>query len=120
RIKPLAAQAYRTAYDRLKAKLQRGNLIHADETKVQIIGGSGYVWAFANLEEASYAYTPTREGTLLEDMLDGFTGVLVSDFYSAYDAPKCLQQKCLIHLIRDINDDLFHHPFDAELKQLAQ
>jgi hypothetical protein len=53
-------------------------------------------------------------------VLDGFAGVLVSDFYSAYDAPKCQQQKCLIHLIRDINDDLFHSPFDEELKQLAQ
>jgi Transposase IS66 family len=83
-------------------------------------GHAGYVWAFTNLEEVVYVYTPTREGTILKDMLDGFTGVLVSDFYSAYDAPKCPQQKCLIHLIRDINDDLFHSPFDEELKQLAQ
>ena len=28
-------------------------------------------------------------------------------------------QKCLIHLIRDINDDLLKHPFDHELKELA-
>ena len=53
-------------------------------------------------------------------MLDGFKGVLVSDFYSAYDSAKCPQQKCLIHLTRDINDDLFHSPFDEELKGLAQ
>ena len=33
---------------------------------------------------------------------------------------KCAQQKCLIHLARDINDDLFHSPFDEELKGLAQ
>src|SRR5439155_7615686 len=79
-----------------------------------------YVWAFTNMEEVVYAYTPTREGTILDDMLDGFQGVLVSDFYAAYDSAKCPQQKCLIHLIRDINDDLFHNPFDEELKQLAQ
>jgi hypothetical protein len=95
-------------------------LIHADETKVIVKAHLGYVWAFTNLEEVVYVYTPTREGTILEEMLDGFAGVLVSDFYSAYDAPKCAQQKCLIHLIRDINDDLFHSPFDAELKQLGQ
>ena len=45
---------------------------------------------------------------------------MVSDFYKAYDAIKCVQQKCLIHLIRDINDDLFKNPFDEELKTLAR
>ena len=80
----------------------------------------GYVWAFANIEEVVYQYMATREGTILEEMLNGFTGVLVSDFYTAYDTPNCPQQKCLIHLMRDINDDLFHNPFDEELKQLAQ
>ena len=44
----------------------------------------------------------------------------MSDFYKAYDAINCVQQKCLIHLIRDINDDLFKNPFDEELKTLAR
>src|SRR5262249_58228921 len=48
------------------------------------------------------------------------SGVRVSDFYAAYDAAKCPQQKCLIHLVRDINNDLFKCPFDEKLKQLAQ
>jgi hypothetical protein len=43
-------------------------------------------------------------------MLKDFKGVLVSDFYSAYDAIPCPQQKCLIHLIRDLNDDVLKHP----------
>jgi hypothetical protein len=120
RVKPWMAERHQATYDRLKDRLRRGNLIHADETMVLVKGRSGYVWAFTNLEEVVYAYTPTREGTLLEELLDGFTGVLVSDFYSAYDTPLCKQQKCLIHLIRDVNDDIFHHPFDEELKTLAQ
>ncbi len=72
------------------------------------------------MEEVVYVYTPNREGTILEEMLDGFAGVLVSDFYAAYDSAVCAQQKCLIHLARDINDDIFHNPFDEELKRLAQ
>jgi predicted RecB family nuclease len=120
RLRPRVAERHRPAYERLKEKLRRGPLIHADETKVQFQTGCGYVWAFTNLEEVVYVYTPTRDGTVLEEMLEGFTGVLVSDFYSTYDAPKCPQQKCLIHLMRDVNDDLFHSPFDEELKQLAQ
>jgi predicted RecB family nuclease len=113
-------EQYRGTYGRLKDKLRGGQLVHADETKVLIRSHAGYVWAFTNLEEVVYAYTPTREGTILEEMLDGFGGVLVSDFYSAYDSPGCKQQKCLIHLMRDVNDDIFHNPFDEELKELAQ
>ncbi len=120
RIKPWLAERHAATYKRLKEKLRRGTLIHADESKVALKKHSGYVWAFTNLEEVVYVYTPTREGTILEEMLDGFGGVLVSDFYSAYDSVKCAQQKCLIHLARDINDDLFHCPFDEELKGLAQ
>jgi len=55
----------------------------------------------------------------LNEVLDGFEGVLVSDFYGAYDSPSLPQQKCLIHLTRDINDDLMKAPFDEDLKELA-
>jgi predicted RecB family nuclease len=120
RVKPWMAERHQATYERMKEKLRRGTLIHGDETKVLVKSHAGYVWAFTNLEEVVYTYTPTREGTILEEMLKGFDGVLVSDFYAAYDSPKCKQQKCVIHLMRDINDDIFHNPFDEELKQLAQ
>jgi hypothetical protein len=45
--------------------------------------------------------------------------VLVSDFYAAYDSVPCPQQKCLIHLMRDINEDLIKNPFDEEFKAMA-
>src|SRR5947199_8230007 len=52
-------------------------------------------------------------------MLKDFKGVLVSDFYAAYDSIHCPQQKCLVHLIRDLNDDVLKHPYDKGLKQVA-
>jgi hypothetical protein len=52
-------------------------------------------------------------------MLKDFSGVLVTDFYAVYDALECPQQKCLIHFIRDLNDELLEHPYDDVLKQLA-
>src|SRR5208283_989013 len=39
---------------------------------------------------------------------------------TAYDSVTCQQQKCHLHLIRNINDDLLHKPFDEELKELAR
>jgi hypothetical protein len=71
------------------------------------------------LEEVVYLYRATREGDFLEELLHGFTGVLVSDFFSAYDSLPCKQQKCLVHLIRDFNSDLLSNPYDVEFKSLA-
>jgi hypothetical protein len=63
------------------------------------------------------AYRATRETEFLTDMLADFKGVLVSDFYSGYDSLSCMHQKCLIHLVRDLNDDLFKNPLDCDLPQ---
>ena len=46
----------------------------------------------------------------MQQLLKDFKGVLVSDFYAAYDSLRCAQQKCLIHLIRDLNEDLYKEP----------
>ena len=50
-------------------------------------------------------------------MLSDYHGTLVSDFYPGYDAVKCKQQKCWVHLIRDMNDDLWGSPFDVEFEE---
>jgi hypothetical protein len=71
------------------------------------------------MEEVAYFFTPTREGNTIQELLKTFSGVLVSDFYAAYDAIDCPQQKCLIHFIRDLNTAILEHPFDEGLKQLA-
>jgi hypothetical protein len=73
----------------------------------------------ATAEEAVYLYRPTREGDFLPKLLKDFRGVLVSDFYAAYDALPCPQQKCLIHLLRDMNQALLNNPFDAELQSIT-
>ena len=44
----------------------------------------------------------------------------MSDFYSAYDSINCPQQKCLIHLIRDLNGDIYLEPFNKEMREVAQ
>jgi hypothetical protein len=74
---------------------------------------------FATLEDVVFLYRPTREGDFLKALLKGFKGVLVSDFYAAYDALDCPQQKCLIHLLRDMNQDLLNNPFDEEVQAVT-
>jgi predicted RecB family nuclease len=115
------AEVYMVTVDKMLNRLRFGLLIHADETKVQIKHSMhGYVWAFTGTEIVVYLYHPTRDGTFLKQTLGDFAGVLVSDFYAAYDSITCHQQKCHLHLMRDINDDLLQHPFDEELKELGR
>jgi predicted RecB family nuclease len=120
RIQTRLAETYRATVDGMLDGLRLGRLIHSDETQVRIKGGTGYVWAFTGTETAVYLYSPTREGAFLKEALGDFSGVLVSDFYTAYDSVGCPQQKCHVHLIRDINEDLIQHPFDEGLKELAR
>ncbi|OIP89844.1 MAG: hypothetical protein AUK26_10785 [Syntrophaceae bacterium CG2_30_58_14] len=72
------------------------------------------------MEETYYVFTETREGEFLIKLLKNFSGVLVSDFYAAYNSITCPQQKCLIHLIRDLNNDFFKNQLDEEFKTFLQ
>jgi predicted RecB family nuclease len=120
KFKATTAQNYARTYDELLKRLCGGRLLHVDETSVSVMGKDSYVWVLASMEEVAYFHTPTREGGIIQAVLRNFSGVLVSDFYAAYDAIECPQQKCLIHFIRDLNDELLRHPYDDELKQLIR
>ena len=78
--------------------------MHADENGANIKGKLAYVWVLTNLHEVAYIYAESREGGMVQNLLREFKGVLVFDFYAAYDSIECPQQKCLIHLVRDLND----------------
>lgn len=114
------AHVYQTTEALLLTKLRSGSMIGGDEAKIGIRkGGDGYVWVFSGPEAVIYRFSKSRDATVLNEVLKGFNGVLVSDFYSVYDSVTCSQQKCLVHLTRGINDDLLKSPFDEELKELA-
>jgi predicted RecB family nuclease len=97
----------------------KSDFIHVDETKINIQGVDHYVWVFTDGQHVIFRMTETREANIVREVLTGYQGVLVSDFYPGYDSMACQQQKCLVHLIRDINDDLWKAPFDKELEAFA-
>jgi hypothetical protein len=77
-----AAAKYRATYDAIRRRLVTGNLIQVDETRAKIKEQDGYVWVFTSLQDVTLIYRATREANFLHEFLHGFTGVLVSDFYS--------------------------------------
>ena len=119
-IKHDMAMKYESTYRAILQEIANAPVVHADETKGVVYGGGHYVWIFANLTSVAYVYSASREASILETVLAGFQGVLVSDFYGGYDGVPCQQQKCLIHLMRDINDDVLKHPFNDELTFVAK
>jgi transposase IS66 family protein len=71
------------------------------------------------MREVFYILAESREGEFVQKLLKGFKGVLVSDFYAAYDGIDCPQQRCLIHLMRDLNNDMLSNPFDLEMRAIG-
>jgi len=97
-------------------RILKSPFVHVDETKINIQGIDHYVWVFTDGIHVVFRLTETRESTLVQDILNGYGGVLISDFYAGYDSCRCRQQKCLVHLIRDLNDDLWKNPYDQEFE----
>lgn len=114
------SQYYRTANNTHLKLILQSPFIHVDETQVNIKGLNHYVWIFTNGKHVFFQLTETREISVTKNLLSDFKGILISDFYSGYDSLKCRHQKCLVHLIRNMNDDLWKFPFDAEYEKFIR
>jgi predicted RecB family nuclease len=110
------ADHYRPCDDRSLRRILKSSFIHVDETRLSIQGSDQYVWVLTDGRHVVLRLTATRETTMILELLADYEGVLVSDFYAGYDGVECRQQKCLVHLIRDLNDDLWASPFNAEFE----
>jgi len=120
KFKTKASELYNETKQKILDRIIRGSLVHADETRANVKGEIAYVWVLTNLHEVAYVYAESREAEVVQNLLRDFKGVLVSDFYAAYDSIQCPQQKCLIHLMRDLNDEVLDNPFDEELKRIVR
>jgi transposase len=108
------------ALDTLQAELRAQETLHADETGWREDGHNGYVWAWVTAGEQAirfYAYDARRSGRVVEEMLgEGFQGVLVTDYYGAYNTYRGPHQRCWVHLLRDLHDLEEEHAEEAEVE----
>lgn len=110
------ASEYAVSERKLMRHILDGAFVHVDETRLNIQGTDHYVWVFTDGRHVFFRMTESRESAIVHEVLAGYEGVLISDFYPGYDGVKCKQQKCWVHLIRDINDDLWKAPGDGEFE----
>ena len=84
---------YAETRQKILASIVRGSLVHADETRANIKGKTGFVWVLTNMNEVYYTLADSREGEMVQKLLPDFKGVLVSDFYTAFrrvDSRRCI------------------------------
>lgn len=84
--------------------LRQSAVVHADETGWRIDGANVWAWCFGNPKIAVFLIRQHRSAAVLQEALGAsFAGVLVSDFYSAYQTLDYRKQKCLVHLLRELH-----------------
>ncbi len=109
------AKAGQTAVAEIKRAIVTSPHVHMDETGWREDGDNGYVWASSTPEGLrAFEFHFSRAGAIPEAILDGFTGTLVTDFYSGYNHTDGRHQRCWVHLLRDLRqlktDHALSHP----------
>ncbi len=113
------SEHYKETEDEIIEYILKSPFIHVDETTVNINGEKQYVWIFTTDKYVTLKLTKGRDAVTVKDFLKEYDGVLISDFFAGYDSVDCKQQKCWVHLIRDLNNDLWKNPFDEEYEKVV-
>jgi len=97
------AEALEPWYVQIGDDARASAVLHADETGWRMNGKTWWLWCFANQRECYYLLDPSRGSPALEKFFaEAFDGVLVTDFWAAYDAFRRERQCCLAHLLREL------------------
>jgi transposase len=95
-------------------------VLHADETGWRMNGKTWWLWCFANRITCYYMLDPSRGSPALEKFFaEAFDGVLVTDFWAAYDAFARERQCCLVHLLREL-EKVDEHNSSSEWRAFAK
>jgi transposase len=116
-------------YLEIQAQALDSAVLHADETGWRVDGRTHWLWCFTTAESTYYMIDRSRGGPALKKFFrKEFAGVLVTDFWAAYNAVVAARkQKCLPHLLRDLKrTQHYHHPggdwpaFSKQLRRLIR
>jgi transposase len=91
-------------YEQIKAQALLAKTLFADETGWRVKGKTWWLWCFTTGELTYYMIDRCRGSPLLRKFFKReFQGILVTDFWGAYNAIACMaKQKCIPHLLREL------------------
>jgi len=80
----------------------QSSFAHVDETGIPMDGQNWWLWVIVATEVVLYLPSESRGSDTIKDIFHEYKGILVSDFWSAYNKLNVEQQKCLEHLVREL------------------
>ena len=91
-------------YEQIQRACLDAAVLHADETGWRVHGTTHWLWCFTQADATYYLIDRSRGHPALEQFfVEEFAGMLVTDFWAAYDAVACAgRQRCWPHLLRDL------------------
>jgi transposase len=91
-------------YEQLAEEIRESAVLHADETGWRVNGKTHWLWCFTNEQSTVYMIDKSRGSpALYEFFKEAFEGILVTDFWAAYDSiASGNRQFCLAHLLREL------------------
>jgi transposase len=97
------SEAIQEPVDEARAYVKRHPLIHMDETGWREANQKAWLWLAATTLVTVFFIRPSRGGAVVREILGAaFTGIVVSDRWSAYNwLLTLLRQLCWAHLLRD-------------------
>ena len=105
-------------YKGIEACLPMQPVIHGDETGWKNDGERWYLWCLCNKDMTYFHLNRSRATKVVTDILPkDYSGIVHSDFYGAYNI-YANTQRCLVHLMRDIKNELEIKPKNSVLKKL--
>lgn len=92
-------------YEQVHRHCLDAGVLHADETGWRVEGRTWWLWCFATADATFYLLDESRGHAALDAFfVEEFRGVLVTDFWAAYDAVGRAKQKCWPHLLRELQE----------------
>ncbi len=108
-------------YEQTGKQARASAVLHADETGWRVNGQTWWLWCFANGQVCFYMIDRSRGSpALAKFFLEAFDGVLITDFWAAYNAVNAAERQCcLVHLLRELEKVDLHNE-SAEWQAFAK
>lgn len=139
--KTMAQQAIKVAellsplHDLLLAEIRNADLLGVDETRFQVLKEKGrradqlsFLWHIRVVSRAGpipiFLYRPQRSAKFLEDLMEGFSGPVITDGYGSYnflsDRPGIVHAGCNAHARRKFVEADKVSPDNAETRRVIR
>ena len=94
-------------YTHLWEIAKKSEYMHIDETGAPLNGTNWWLWVLVTKKVVLYHVHASRGHKAIKDELAAYVGVIISDFWGAYNKLPQEQQKCLVHLVRELKEIIY-------------